>query len=97
MVQYGRLHVAHYRAVNDKAQVWPLAIEPIRVARQFPDDGNQQVNSPSVPPEGAAYFHPRTTKEDSMPRASQLNFRNATSPREIEWTRILERWKVTVR
>jgi len=28
-----------------------------------------------------------------MPRAPQLNFRSVPSPREIEWTRILERWK----
>ena len=28
-----------------------------------------------------------------MARASELNFRSAPSPREIEWTRILDRWK----
>lgn len=28
-----------------------------------------------------------------MTRTPELNFRNVPSPREIEWTRILERWK----
>lgn len=28
-----------------------------------------------------------------MPGTPELNFRNVPSPREIEWTRILERWK----
>src|SRR5258706_4129707 len=28
-----------------------------------------------------------------MPRTPELNFRNVPSPREIEWTRILDRWK----
>jgi hypothetical protein len=28
-----------------------------------------------------------------MPRKPELNFRKVPSPREIEWTRILERWK----
>ena len=30
-----------------------------------------------------------------MPRASQLNFRSVPTPREIEWTRILGRWKAS--
>ena len=48
---------------------------------------------PSLGPDGASYFLPRTTKEEFMPRRTRLNFRSVPSPREIEWTRNLGRWK----